>query len=186
MLLVSENKDGEYLVNAMRRFDLQFARGSAANPRKLEKNKSGAAAMKSMIRALKNGQNVGLTPDGPRGPRQRCHMGIAQIARMTGLPVVPVAWSTTRGKRFNSWDRFLLAAPFSKGYYVYGEPIYIEGKSAEDIETGRLTIESSLNEITARADIFANRDVVSPADQPEGKPNGRAADAAKPKNATLT
>ena len=167
VMLASDHKDGQYIAAALKRFGLDYARGSKANPRKREKQKGGATALKSLINAIKGGANVGITPDGPRGPRQRVTMGTLQLARLSGAPIVPVAWSTKRGRHAKSWDRFLIAAPFSKGYYVYGDPVYVTAKAPDDLEKLRVEIEQALNDITLKADILAGRTPIEPEPQSE-------------------
>lgn len=77
-------------------------------------------------------------------------LGVAQLARITGRPVIPIAFSCSRGKRFSSWDRFLLPYPFSRGVILWGEPLF--WRDGEETEAFRLRIENALRETTARAD----------------------------------
>ncbi len=93
-----------------------------------------------------------MTPDGPRGPAEIVKPGAAQLARLTGNPVIPLAFSCSRGKRFDSWDRFLVPYPFSQGVIVWGEPLYYTKE--EEPEAFRLRIEQALKETTARADKY--------------------------------
>ncbi len=171
MMLSSTHKDGQYSAHALRRFGLDYARGSANDQRKKDKNKGGATALKMTLRALRKGSNVGITPDGPRGPRFRISDGTVQLARLSGAPIVPVGWATSRGKYVNSWDRFLVAAPFSKGYYVYGDPIKVPRQTGDDFEDIRLRIENELNRVTAQADRLAGRSIIDPA-MPQAQTDG--------------
>lgn len=150
--MISEHRDGDLIAQAVKGFDISFARGSTRNPRKTEKKKGGSDALRTLLRALKNGDGVGLTPDGPRGPRQRCQAGVVQLARLSGVPVYPVAYASRRARIFDSWDRFHLPLPFTKGAYVFGAPIMVDGKSDEAMESARLEIESALNHVTTIAD----------------------------------
>ncbi|WP_370337370.1 lysophospholipid acyltransferase family protein [Parvularcula marina] len=164
-VLVSEHRDGEVIARIVRQFGLEVRRGSAADPRKPEKNKGGAAALRALKKAMDEGYTVGITPDGPRGPRQRAHAGIAQLSRLTGAPIVPIAYSVKRGKTFSSWDRFLLPfpLPFSRGIFVFGDPILpVEGRNT-DPEWLRQRVEDELNRITEKADREMGREPLDPA-----------------------
>ena len=76
--------------------------------------------------------DLGITPDGPKGPRHQVKEGVAQLARLSGRTVVPIAFACSRGHRFASWDRFLLPYPFCRGVYALGEAVrHREGESTE-------------------------------------------------------
>jgi hypothetical protein len=151
--MISGHRDGEMIARAIKAFDIEVARGSAANPRKQEKNKSGSNALRHLVRALGRGEGVGLTPDGPRGPRQRCHAGVVQLARLSGLPVIPVAYAVRRVKIFDSWDRFHLPLPFSRGVYVFGKPVDVLSNESE-LKAARQKVENALNDVTEAADAY--------------------------------
>lgn len=157
-MLISAHRDGEIIANGVRGFGVEFIRGSAANPKKPSKNKSGAPALVQMTAALREGHVVGVTPDGPRGPGEKVNKGVIRLAQMTGAPVVPVAYSASRGRRLSTWDRFLLAAPFSKGVYVAGEAIHVPAENdAETLESARRSVENALIETTRKADALVGR-----------------------------
>jgi len=60
-----------------------------------------------VIRALEAGACVGITPDGPRGPRMRAHPGLVMAARVARVPIVPAAYSVRRRRLLGTWDRFV-------------------------------------------------------------------------------
>lgn len=157
-MLISAHRDGEIIARGVSGFGVDFIRGSAANPDKPGKNKSGASAIAQMLGALEEGAIVGFTPDGPRGPGERAKPGVIRLAQMSGAPIIPAAYSVSRGKRLSTWDRFLLAAPFSKGYYVAAAPIHVpadaDGQAREDL---RKQLEAALTAVTAEADRRAGR-----------------------------
>ena len=157
-MLVSAHRDGEIIANGVKSFGVEFIRGSAANPKKPEKNKSGAPAIVQMAAALKEGHVVGVTPDGPRGPGERVNKGVIRLAQMTGAPIVPAAYSVSRGRRLGSWDRFLLAAPFSRGVYIAGPAIAVPRENdPETVESARQSVENALLKVTREADRLAGR-----------------------------
>ncbi|GJL92076.1 lysophospholipid acyltransferase family protein [Hyphococcus sp.] len=157
-MLISAHRDGEIIARGVSGFGVEFIRGSAANPNKPGKDKSGASAIAQMIAALHEGAIVGFTPDGPRGPGERAKPGVVRLAQMSGAPIIPAAYSINCGKRLSSWDRFLLAAPFAKGYYVAGAPIHVPADAdAGQREVLRKQLEAALNDVTRDADARAGR-----------------------------
>lgn len=157
-MLISAHRDGEIIARGVSGFGIEFIRGSAANPDKPGKNKSGASAIAQMLAALETGAVVGFTPDGPKGPAGRVKPGVVRLAQMSGAPIVPAAYSISRGRHMKSWDRFLLAAPFSRGYYVAGAPIRVPADAdAQMRERLRLEVEAALAAVTADADKRAGR-----------------------------
>ena len=90
--------------------------------------RKGVSAFIQMIKAIKNGESVAITPDGPRGPKEIVKDGIIKLAQTTGAPIVPLFWKVKNHKILNSWDNFIIPYPFSIGVYVFGKPIYVKGK----------------------------------------------------------
>ena len=156
-VLISHHADGEFLTQIMRFFTIGTVRGSS--------KRGGAAALRELVRLIGQGVSIGFTPDGPRGPRMRASEGIVALARMSGVPIVPVAFSTTRSRILGSWDRFLVALPFGRGTYIWGEPIYVTSDTRGDaLEAARMAVEAALNELTAEADRRAGVAPVHPAE----------------------
>lgn len=145
-VLISTHRDGEIIANVVKRFGFSLVRGSSS--------KGGKEALKEMVRLGKANKDLAITPDGPRGPAEVLKPGVAQVARLTGKAVVPVAFASSRGKRLSSWDRFLIPYPFSRGGFVTGEPLYY--REGEEMEAFRLRIEEALRATTARADALVD------------------------------
>jgi lysophospholipid acyltransferase (LPLAT)-like uncharacterized protein len=155
-MLISANRDGRIIADAIRHFGLDTITGS--------KSKGGTAALRAMLRALGAGQNIGVTPDGPRGPAMRATPGIIAAARMTGAPILPLSYATTKRRVLGSWDRFHVALPFSSGVFIWGEPLTVpRDADAAAQEAARLELETRLNAITAEADRRCGRIPVEPA-----------------------
>jgi hypothetical protein len=118
-----------------------------------------------MQRVLEKGDVVGITPDGPRGPRMRAKSGPIKLAQLTGTPILPISGNTSRRKIFKSWDRFCLPLPFAKGIILVGSPILPPPDPDEaTLEGARLVLEESLNQLTAEADRYFGQTVIEPAD----------------------
>ena len=129
-LLISASKDGELLARTMRYFNQDTVRGSSS--------RGGRAAFKEMLSLAKEPVDIVLTPDGPKGPRHEIKDGVLQLARLSGRPVVPMAFACSRGHRFSSWDRFLLPYPFARAVYTFGEPVYFDPQLGIDEYRERL------------------------------------------------
>ncbi|MBY0355750.1 MAG: lysophospholipid acyltransferase family protein [Rickettsiales bacterium] len=141
-VLSSGHRDGRLMAETMQRFKISTVFGS--------RTKGGAAALRGLMRVLKANDNICITPDGPRGPVRIASSGIAHIAKISGLYILPVAFSTLRHHRMRSWDRFFLAMPFTKIVFVAGNPMTLQkDMSIEDL---RKAIEDELNRITDDAD----------------------------------
>jgi lysophospholipid acyltransferase (LPLAT)-like uncharacterized protein len=110
------------------------------------------------VRLLRAGRALAITPDGPRGPRQRIKGGALLAAQLAGVPVIPVAAGAERGWWFGSWDRFLVPKPFSRVRLVFGEPMTVEPDATpEALEEFGLRVEARLNELTAEVDAHVAR-----------------------------
>lgn len=162
-MLSSNHPDAEIIVNAARRLGVEFIRGSAANPKKQGRDKGGSSALLQMVAAIRQGDIVGVTPDGPRGPREVVHPGVIKLAQLTGAPILPGAYSVTRGRFLDSWDRFLFPFPFGKGWYV-GEPAIAAPKpdaTKAELEETRVALGAALSRAAERADALAGRNAAA-------------------------
>ena len=154
-MLISQHRDGQLIARTIGHFGFETIVGSSGH--------GGVRALRSMVKALAGGDCVGITPDGPRGPRMRADNGIVTVARLSGVPVIPVAYSINRGQLLDTWDRFLIAWPFSRGVIVWGEPIHLARDADEaTAELIRQRIENNLNAITAEADRLCGRRPIEP------------------------
>jgi len=141
-VLISSHGDGEIIANVIKCFGFSLVRGSSS--------KRGKEALQEMVQLARENCDLGITPDGPRGPAEVVKPGVALLGRLTGRPVIPLAYSCSRAKRFTSWDRFMLPYPFSRGVIVWGEPLYC--REGEHAEAYRQRIEKALRDVTAKAD----------------------------------
>ena len=121
-VLVSRNHDGRLIGQVMRAFGVDLAYGSSA---KGGSQKGGSAALRALLAVLAGGGQVVITPDGPRGPRRVAHPGVAQLAALAGVPVIPCGAQVTRRRTLSSWDRMVLPLPFGRGAIVCGAPIAV-------------------------------------------------------------
>ncbi|KJS34300.1 MAG: hypothetical protein VR70_18020 [Rhodospirillaceae bacterium BRH_c57] len=161
-MLISQHRDGQLISRVIGYFGLGTAAGSST--------RGGSAALRQMLKALKAGECVGITPDGPRGPRMRATPGIVTIARVAGVPIIPCAISSTPRKQLNSWDRFQVALPFGRGAVAWGQPIVVE-KDA-DLEAARLEVEAAMIALAHAAEAAVGHPPTAPAasNSPPGPP----------------
>ena len=155
-MLISQHRDGLLIADTVAHFGIKSVSGSSS--------RGGSNALRTMVKHLRAGRSVGITPDGPRGPRMRSSKGIITVARLSGAPIIPATYATTNGKILSSWDRFLLAWPFSKGVIIWGNPIQVPaGADAETMEIARQSVEESLISITAEANRLTDRELIEAA-----------------------
>jgi len=160
-VMISRSRDGAVVAATCKALKLQTLRGSA---RKSGKTKGGDAAAAGAVTALRSGGCVVITPDGPRGPRQRLGDGPLRLARATGAPLMPCTFSVARRKQFDSWDKFVLPKPFGKGLILWGTPVNVSADTADtELEAIRLSIETEMNALMSEADIELGHNPVEPA-----------------------
>ncbi len=139
--LISSSRDGEYVARIARWFGKESVRGSTS--------RGGFEAMKAMMKTLRNGGIVAMTPDGPRGPPYKVKPGVIQMAQSLRCPIIPIAFDATRKKVFASWDGFLLPYPFNRIAVIFGEPFHVHEQ--ESIDDASLRLEQALDATTLAA-----------------------------------
>lgn len=151
-VLISRSRDGAIVAQTTRFLGLRSIRGSSKK-RGSDRVKGGAKASMEIVSALERGGCIVITPDGPRGPRQRVGDGPLRLARLTGAKIVPCIFSISRRKQFDSWDKFILPLPFGRGKIIWGSPVSLpENVDEELVELQRLAIECEMNTLLAEAD----------------------------------
>ena len=148
-VLISAHPDGQLLSNTVKHFKIDTIIGSSS--------KGSSMALRNIIRSLKSGISIGITPDGPRGPKMKINSGIIKIASLTGCKIVPLSYSVKNKLFLNSWDRFLVALPFGKGCFIWGEPIKVK-RNISNNEDSKLSnkLEKILLKLTKEADKYCN------------------------------
>ncbi len=162
VFLISRSREGGIVAHASHTVGADVIRGSAA---KGAQQKGGREAGREIMRHIEGGGCIGMTPDGPRGPRMRAKPGPVQIARMAQAPLIGLAWSTSNRHVFDSWDKFILPMPFGRGALIWTDPIAPPPPDAsdEEMDAVRQRLEDELNRITAEADRIAGAEVIEPA-----------------------
>ena len=147
-VLASRSRDGELVARWMTRFGLVPVRGSST--------RGGGEALRQLARALREGGEVVVVPDGPTGPREVLKSGVIALARLSGAPIVPTAVGASREWRLRSWDEFRIPKPFARCVVRFGEPIRVPaGADRATLEATRKDVEAALQSLTWQVDAEA-------------------------------
>jgi lysophospholipid acyltransferase (LPLAT)-like uncharacterized protein len=146
-ILISQHRDGELIAQVTKRLGYIPVRGSTT--------RGGTEGLFQMAERAREG-DLGITPDGPRGPAYHFQMGAVSLAQRTGCPIVPIACSARSRKVLKSWDGFIIPFPFTTLIVVHGDPIQVERHCDEEgLEAKRKEAEEALRAATVQADRFA-------------------------------
>jgi lysophospholipid acyltransferase (LPLAT)-like uncharacterized protein len=139
--LVSHHRDGRFIGEVIGRFKIYPVSGSTS--------RGGVTGQRNLLRLLANGSVISITPDGPRGPPRAAAPGVAQVAALAGVPVVPCAARTSRRIVLATWDRMAIPLPFGRGVMVCGPAIAVSRTAWRDAVPA---IASALDRAAERAD----------------------------------
>ncbi len=123
-VLVSEHRDGEIIARILHAFGFSAARGSSS--------RGGSRALLQLVQLVNAGNDIAITPDGPRGPRRQMAPGVLLIAQRTGSPIVPLVAHADNVWRLRSWDGFEIPKPFTRVTVLYDTPVAVSAESARD------------------------------------------------------
>jgi lysophospholipid acyltransferase (LPLAT)-like uncharacterized protein len=126
-VMISSHFDGLLISKTIEYFGLETIAGST--------NRNAAKVLIQGIRALKNGYDIGITPDGPKGPRHEVADGIIIMAQKTGTKFVLIRMLATKYWQFNSWDKFTVPKPFGTLKYYATLPIDVSGLELQEART---------------------------------------------------
>ena len=143
--LISHHRDGEYITRVVRRWGFIAVRGSTT--------RGGLDALRELIQHVRAGRSLAITPDGPKGPREKMKPGPVLIAQRTGAPIIPVVSGASRASYFGGWDRFLIPHPFARLRIAYGEPVFVPRRAGEaEIQAIMDDVERRLGALMQRVD----------------------------------
>ncbi len=135
--LVSGSVDGEVPERLARAWGAEVIRGSA--------NQSGALALRDMQGMMKRGYSIITTADGPRGPIYEFKAGAVLMARIAGIPIIPMACAADRAWYLDRWDNFMIPKPFARVAVAIGEPYAVPSDVALDaMEPHRLNVQQAV------------------------------------------
>lgn len=151
-MLISLSSDGAFVAKAIGHLGLVAIRGSKTHKRK-GKDKGGVRAIAETVRHLKAGGVVCITPDGPRGPRECVSSGPLLLAQRAGAKIVPYGLAVSRGRALDTWDRFFIPFPFSRGAIVFGDPVDVP--AGEDLDGRAAELQRAMDAAHRRAHALA-------------------------------
>lgn len=140
-LVVSEHRDGGYLAKAARVWGYGIIRGSST--------RGGQVAFRQMVRVLRGGGEIAITPDGPRGPARVVKGGVVAAAQLAGVSIIPVAVTVSSGWNLRSWDQSIIPKPFARVQIVYDDPLTLSA-STQRADGARL-LQQRLDSLTVTA-----------------------------------
>lgn len=142
-VLVSRSRDGEIIARVMELSQIEACRGSS--------NRGAAAALRDMMAVVGRGLELGITPDGPKGPVNQVKPGVVFLAQKLGIPILPTANATSRKLVIRkSWDGYQVPLPFARAVIRYAPPIFV-GQD-DDLREKAEEVRRALSDITHRAD----------------------------------
>ena len=137
-LLVSPSKHGDILAGLADRIGYSVIRASS--------QRKTLSSGRAILKALSEGNSIGIVADGSRGPRCRVQPGVVRLAEVTGTPIVTVSVNMRNKRELNSWDRFAIPMPFSRCTVDLSDPIHVQrGSDQESLERHAERLESLLN-----------------------------------------
>lgn len=135
--LISPSVDGEVPERIARAWGAEVIRGSA--------NRTGALAMRDQQSMLRSGYSIVTTADGPNGPQYEFKAGTVLMARIAGVPIVPIGCAADRAWYLDRWDRFMIPKPFARTVVAVGEPVHIpRDVRPDEIEPWRLNVQEAV------------------------------------------
>ncbi len=137
--LASRFQDGEIAARILKGLGFNVVRGSTEEGRA---QKGGRRGTLQLVKVLREGRNVAITVDGPKGPPFRVKKGVIFLAQKTGATIIPAVARFEKAIVLNSWDRFIIPYPFTKGEVLVGKEIRVS--ESDDPEEKRLELEEEL------------------------------------------
>jgi lysophospholipid acyltransferase (LPLAT)-like uncharacterized protein len=135
-ILVSEHRDGEIIARVAQSLGYGVIRGSTT--------RGGGRAILEVVSAVRSGNTVAITPDGPRGPAKKVAPGPLIAAQRSDAPIVPAAAWASSAWRLSSWDSFMIPKPFAKIRIAYGNPIKLTDDSARSAALRSTELEEAM------------------------------------------
>ncbi len=137
-MLISEHRDGRLISKAVSHLSINTIQGSS--------NRNKISSTKKILDEINKLNVVGITPDGPKGPKQKVKEGIISMQKKTDTIIFPLSYSAKFKIKFNSWDNFIFVLPFNKIVSVWGNPIVYDRKKS--LSNNILAVQEELDRVT--------------------------------------
>jgi hypothetical protein len=142
--LVSASVDGDVPARIARAWGAEVIRGSA--------NQTGALVLRDMHRAMKRNVSIVTTADGPSGPKYNFKPGAVLMARITSVPIVPLACAADRAWYLKRWDDFMIPKPFARIVLAVGDPVDVPSDTPLDrIDEYRMRMQDAVNDLVEQS-----------------------------------
>jgi len=139
-MMVSRSKDGEVMRGILEKYKIETIRGSSS--------RGGSSAVKTMIRIARSGRDTAISLDGSKGPRYKVQPGALLLAQLTGLPLIPLTFDTTRKKVLNTWDKMIIPLPFGHIHAKFADPIFVP-RDTKDLAPYQQQLQEAMDTICA-------------------------------------
>ena len=150
-LVTSAHRDGRLISHALHHLGIKHIEGSST--------RGGSAALRQIVKTIKSGTNIAMTPDGPTGPRFEVKEGPIAVAKMTGAPVSILTYSMKKRKVLSSWDRFIIPLPFNEGVLCWRKIDQLPNRpNSDQVEVYRKYVEDELIKLSNEADAMMGHD----------------------------
>jgi len=143
-VLISEHRDGEIIARVVQALGYRTVRGSTS--------RGAGRALLELVRVLREGNDVAITPDGPRGPRHSFAPGALIAAQRSGAPIVGVVAHVSRAWRLRSWDGFEIPKPFARITVAYSEPTPVDDATPREAAERAPEFEALMRSLGDRAE----------------------------------
>ena len=152
--LFSRSADAELNARVAEKLGLGVVRGSGGRDGAMSAKKGGAEALLALRRALAAGKSAAIIADIAHGTPREAGLGIVTLAKISGRPIIPVAYASSRRKVLEkTWDRTTISLPFGRSAVVIGDPIRVSAEAdAAEMEDRRREVTAGLNSVTTEAD----------------------------------
>lgn len=141
--MVSKSRDGELTANFLKKFGVHCIRGSSS--------KGGMETFTQAIRMAKQGYDIAIATDGPRGPIYQVQAGVIKLAQITSLPIVPASYQASIRRELSSWDKFIVPSPFAKLAFEIAPIITVPRRAGKNqLEQIRIQLQSQLEQLHVR------------------------------------
>ncbi len=140
-VLTSMHRDGELISRVIAALGFGVVRGSST--------RGSVRGLIKLIAKGRDGLDLGITPDGPKGPAESIKRGVFYVTERSGARLVPLGVAAARAKRLSSWDSFMVPLPFSRVAVVYGEPL--EWDESAPFEEKAALLEAALGRVNEEA-----------------------------------
>lgn len=143
-IVVSQSRDGEYIARTIHLFGNHTLRGSSS--------RGAQRVLVELIRTLRSGFSVAVTPDGPRGPKHEVKVGILYAALKSQKPILSASYSAKRKIIFSGWDDYWIPLPFNQIVCGYGNPVFVNNE--QEIPEKALELKRELDNLSAQLDQY--------------------------------